>query len=88
MRVWVFWFEPSSWNKSKVKRKIQKGKSRRENGDRDLQCDHCDRKSRSVTMLQRHMEGVHGQIPIAEVTIPNAEEGEDMREGLNVMTAG
>ena len=38
-------------------------------------------------MLQRHIESVHGRIHISEETIPSVEEGEDMRERLNVMNA-
>lgn len=93
---WEFGYLGSSHllgNKSKVKRKISfyassSPEGKIETGTYSVTTDHCDRKSRSATMLQRHMESIHGWIPIGEVTIPNVEEGEDMREQLNVMTAG
>ena len=53
---------------------------RRENGYREIQCDH---KYRSATMLQRHIEREHKINPLEEITIPlqvQEEDGSDHRE--------
>ena len=52
-------------------------RSRRENGHREIQCNQCDHKYRSATMLQRHIEREHEINPLEEKTIPLQNQEED-----------